>query len=42
MSKTFVIYGVSKGLGQAILQTVPQIQDQVFGISRSKPESALP
>lgn len=42
MSKTFVIYGVSKGLGQAILQTVPQIQDQVFGISRSKPACNLP
>ncbi|NUF61481.1 SDR family NAD(P)-dependent oxidoreductase [Acinetobacter bereziniae] len=42
MSKTFVIYGVSKGLGQALLQTIPQRQDQVFGVSRSKPESYLP
>lgn len=42
MSKTFVIYGVSKGLGQALLQTIPQRQDQVFGASRSKPESDLP
>jgi 3-oxoacyl-[acyl-carrier protein] reductase len=42
MSKTFVIYGVSKGLGQALLQKIPQRQDQVFGISRSKPKSLLP
>ncbi|MCX5468410.1 SDR family NAD(P)-dependent oxidoreductase [Acinetobacter nematophilus] len=42
MSKTFVMYGVSKGLGQALLHTIPQMHDQVFGISRSKPESALP
>lgn len=42
MSKTFVIYGISKGLGQAILQTVPQRQDHIFGISRSKPDCHLP
>jgi len=41
MSKTYVIYGVSKGLGQAILQSIPQIEDQVFGISRSQPECNL-
>jgi short-subunit dehydrogenase len=42
MSKTLVIYGVSKGLGQALLQKIPQKEDQVFGISRSKPETKLP
>lgn len=41
MSKTYVIYGVSKGLGQAILHAVPQTQDLVFGISRSQPQCDL-
>lgn len=36
MSKTFVIYGVSKGLGQAMLEALPSPHDQVFGISRSR------
>lgn len=41
MSKTYVIYGVSKGLGQAILHAVPQTQDLVYGISRSQPQCDL-
>ena len=42
MSKSFVIYGVSKGLGQAMLEALPAPQDQVFGISRSRPSDARP
>lgn len=37
MSKTYVVYGVSKGLGQAIIEALPTDQDQIYGISRSKP-----
>lgn len=37
MSKTYVIYGVSKGLGQAMVESLPQPTDQVYGISRSQP-----
>ena len=37
MSKTYVIYGVSKGLGHAILKSIPHSDDIVFGISRSSP-----
>lgn len=42
MSRTYVIYGVSKGLGQAILQAVPQKEDRIFGISRSEPSCLHP
>ncbi len=38
MSKTYVIYGVSKGLGQAMLESLPGTEDQVYGISRSQPQ----
>ena len=37
MSKTFVVYGVSKGLGQAIIQALPTDQDLIYCISRSEP-----
>ncbi|MCH7313910.1 SDR family oxidoreductase [Acinetobacter sp. ANC 3882] len=37
-SKTFLIYGVSKGLGKAIVQAVPRPIDTVYGISRSQPQ----
>lgn len=40
MSKTFVIYGVSKGLGQAMLEALPHPEDRVYGISRSQPHSS--
>lgn len=40
MSKTFVIYGVSKGLGQAMLKALPKSHDQVYGIARSRPSDA--
>lgn len=37
MEKSYLIYGVSKGLGRAIACGIPQEQDIVFGVSRSKP-----
>ena len=37
--KTFLIYGVSKGLGKAIVQKVPQPADKVYGVSRTEPDS---
>lgn len=35
---TYLIFGVSKGLGKALTQTVPDDKDIVYGISRSKPD----
>lgn len=40
MSKKYLIYGISKGLGRAIAQAIPQEKDVVFGVSRSKPTEA--
>lgn len=37
-SKTYLIFGISKGLGKTIALNLPQDNDRVFGISRSKPE----
>lgn len=37
--KTFLVYGVSKGLGKAIVQKVPQPADKVYGVSRTEPDS---
>ena len=39
LSKNFVIYGVSKGLGKAIIQSIPESHDVIYGISRSIPIS---
>ncbi|AOM78453.1 SDR family NAD(P)-dependent oxidoreductase [Pedobacter steynii] len=36
--KTFLIYGVSKGLGKAIFNQLPDAEDKVFGISRTRPD----
>ncbi|SFC86883.1 NAD(P)-dependent dehydrogenase, short-chain alcohol dehydrogenase family [Parapedobacter composti] len=36
--KTYLIFGVSKGLGRAITLNLPDGDDQVFGISRSEPD----
>lgn len=36
-SKNFLIYGVSKGLGKAILHSIPEAHDVVYGVSRSTP-----
>lgn len=37
MSKTCLIYGVSKGLGKALVEGVPAPEESIFGVSRSKP-----
>lgn len=37
MSKTFLIYGVSKGLGKAIIEGIPSEKDFIYGVSRSVP-----
>ncbi|WP_426276707.1 SDR family oxidoreductase [Chryseobacterium sp. S-02] len=37
IKNTYLIYGVSKGLGKAILKFLPDKNDKVFGISRTKP-----
>lgn len=38
LSKTFLIYGVSKGLGKAIAKLIPNSIDMVYGGYRSAPE----
>lgn len=35
-SKTYLIYGASKGLGKAILKFLPGNADKVFGVSRTR------
>ena len=37
-NKTYLIFGISKGLGKVLTQTVPSDKDIVYGISRSKPD----
>ena len=36
--KTYLIFGISRGLGKALTQTVPNDKDIVYGVSRSKPD----
>ncbi|MCY4781292.1 SDR family NAD(P)-dependent oxidoreductase [Sphingobacterium sp. UT-1RO-CII-1] len=36
--KNFLIYGISRGLGRAITLSIPQIEDTVYGVSRSLPD----
>lgn len=36
--KTYLIFGISKGLGRAITLHLPDRSDLVFGVSRSKPD----
>lgn len=36
--RTFLIYGVSKGLGKALSQNLPNQGDRVIGISRTRPQ----
>lgn len=36
--KNFLIYGISRGLGRAITLSIPQIEDKVYGVSRSLPD----
>lgn len=40
-NKTFLIYGVSKGLGKAIVQTIPKATDTIYGVSRTQPQEIL-
>ncbi|MDM1406779.1 SDR family oxidoreductase [Myroides sp. DF42-4-2] len=42
MSKKYLLYGISKGLGRAIAQGIPQETDVVYGVSRSKPVDLAP
>ncbi|EKT63512.1 SDR family NAD(P)-dependent oxidoreductase, partial [Providencia burhodogranariea] len=37
MTKRFLVYGVSKGLGKALIEGVPTAQDTIYGVSRSAP-----
>lgn len=37
-SNTFLIFGISKGLGKAITLTLPRSEDIVYGVSRTAPE----
>lgn len=36
-SKTYLIFGISKGLGKALALTLPNSNDLVYGVSRTKP-----
>ncbi|WP_322928676.1 SDR family oxidoreductase [Providencia huashanensis] len=36
MSKTYLIYGGSKGLGKALVEGIPTNEELVYGVSRSK------
>jgi len=36
--KTYLIYGISKGLGKRIAQDIPNAEDYVYGVSRTKPD----
>ncbi|EOG1931193.1 SDR family oxidoreductase [Providencia stuartii] len=37
MTKKFLVYGVSKGLGKALIEGIPTAQDTIYGVSRSMP-----
>ncbi len=34
----YLIFGISKGLGKALVKYLPQKQDVIFGISRTEPD----
>ncbi|MBC8985023.1 SDR family NAD(P)-dependent oxidoreductase [Pedobacter sp. N36a] len=36
-SKTYLIYGISKGLGRALTHLLPSANDQIYGVSRTPP-----
>lgn len=40
MSRNYLLYGASRGLGNAILKTIPTEQDKVFAIARRPDETA--
>lgn len=35
--KNYIVFGVSKGLGKAIVEQIPHLADTVYGLSRSVP-----
>lgn len=37
MTRKFLVYGVSKGLGKALIEGIPTAQDTIYGVSRSMP-----
>jgi short-subunit dehydrogenase len=37
MSSTYLIFGISKGLGQSLALALPNKEDVVYGVSRTKP-----
>ncbi|WP_335951553.1 SDR family oxidoreductase [Acinetobacter beijerinckii] len=37
-NKTYLIYGVSKSLGKAIVQAIPKPTDIIYGVSRTQPK----
>ncbi|ENW83180.1 hypothetical protein F909_00772 [Acinetobacter sp. ANC 3929] len=41
LNKTFLIYGVSKGLGKAIVQAVAKPTNTIYGVSRTQPQEIL-
>ena len=36
--KTYLIFGISKGLGKALAKHLPSKDDLVYGISRTEPD----
>lgn len=42
MNKTFLIYGVSKGLGKAMIEGLAEPTDRVYGVSRTEPSASHP
>lgn len=36
-NKTYLIYGISKGLGKALTHLLPSADDQIYGVSRTQP-----
>ncbi|AOA59066.1 SDR family NAD(P)-dependent oxidoreductase [Acinetobacter larvae] len=41
-ARNFVIYGVSRGLGKALVESIPRPHDQVYGIARTAPRLKRP
>ena len=41
-TKTYLIFGISKGLGKFITLNLPSPNDTVFGVSRTQPDYLSP
>ena len=39
MSRNFLVYGASKGLGKAIIESIPSEQDTAFAVARNPSET---